>query len=151
MENIANLSEKQIEIERQLGFCERVREIVMNKYGYKPLAFVHTYGCQQNVSDSEHLKGYLELMGYGFTDDLNEADLVLYNTCAVREHAETRVFGNVGILKANKRQRPNMLICMCGCMAQQTKVSDRIRKSYPYVDILFGTQVRHKFPEFVYR
>ncbi len=151
MEITANLSEKEIELERQFGFCQRVREIVNEKYGYKPLAFVHTYGCQQNVSDSEHLKGYLELMGYGFTDDLNEADLVLYNTCAVREHAETRVFGNVGILKANKRQRPNMLICMCGCMAQQQKVSDRIRKSYPYVDILFGTQVRHKFPEFVYR
>lgn len=151
MELNGNLSEKQVELERQLGFCQRVREIVNEKYGYKPLAFVHTYGCQQNVSDSEHLKGYLELMGYGFTEDLNEADLVLYNTCAVREHAETRVFGNVGILKANKRQRPNMLICMCGCMAQQKEVSDRIRKSYPYVDILFGTQVRHKFPEFVYR
>ncbi len=151
METNANLSEKEIELQRQFGFCRRVREIVNEKYGYKPLAFVHTYGCQQNVSDSEHLKGYLELMGYGFTEDLNEADLVLYNTCAVREHAETRVFGNVGILKANKRQRPNMLICMCGCMAQQKEVSDRIRKSYPYVDILFGTQVRHKFPEFVYR
>ena len=151
MEINANLSEKEIELQRQFGFCQRVREIVNEKYGYKPLAFVHTYGCQQNVSDSEHLKGYLELMGYGFTEDLNEADLVLYNTCAVREHAETRVFGNVGILKANKRQRPNMLICMCGCMAQQMEVSDRIRKSYPYVDILFGTQVRHKFPEFVYR
>ncbi len=151
MEINANLSEKEIELERQFGFCQRVREIVNEKYGYKPLAFVHTYGCQQNVSDSEHLKGYLELMGYGFTEDVNEADLVLYNTCAVREHAETRVFGNVGILKANKRQRPNMLICMCGCMAQQKEVSDRIRKSYPYVDILFGTQVRHKFPEFVYR
>ena len=151
MEINANLSEKEIELQRQFGFCQRVREIVNEKYGYKPLAFVHTYGCQQNVSDSEHLKGYLELMGYGFTEDLNKADLVLYNTCAVREHAETRVFGNVGILKANKRQRPNMLICMCGCMAQQKEVSDRIRKSYPYVDILFGTQVRHKFPEFVYR
>ncbi len=151
MEVNRNSSEKQIELERQLGFCRCVREIVSEKYGYRPLAFVHTYGCQQNVSDSEHLKGYLKEMGYGFTDDLNKADLVLYNTCAVREHAETRVFGNVGILKANKRARPNMLICMCGCMAQQQKVSDRIRKSYPYVDILFGTQVRHKFPEFVYR
>lgn len=151
MELNGNINEKQVELERQFGFCRRVREILNERYGYKPLAFVHTYGCQQNVSDSEHLKGYLELMGYGFTEDLNEADLVLYNTCAVREHAQTRVFGNVGVLKANKRQRPNMLICMCGCMAQQKAVSDRIRKSYPYVDILFGTQVRHKFPEFVYR
>ncbi len=151
MEITVKNSEKQAELQRQFGFCQRVREIVSAKYKHLPLAFVHTYGCQQNVSDSEHLKGYLELMGYGFTDNLDEADLVLYNTCAVREHAQTRVFGNVGILKANKRQRPDMLICVCGCMAQQQSVSDKIRKSYPYVDILFGTQVRHKFPEFVHR
>ncbi len=151
MKVTGNTTEKQLELERQLGYCQRVREIVSSKYSKQPLAFVHTYGCQQNVSDTEHLKGYLEKMGYGFTDNLDEADLVLYNTCAVREGAQTRVFGNVGILKANKRAKPGMLICMCGCMAQQTEVSDRIRKSYPYVDILFGTQVRHKFPEFVYR
>ncbi len=151
MENRSNRQIKEQELATQFGYAKRVRELVSAKYTYKPLAFVHTYGCQQNVSDSEHLKGYLEMMGYGFTDDLNEADLVLYNTCAVREHAQTRVFGNVGILKANKRQRPGMLICMCGCMAQQQSVSDKIKKSYPYVDILFGTQVRHKFPEFVWR
>ena len=143
--------EKEQELVTQFGFAERVRELNSSKYTYKPLAFVHTYGCQQNVSDTEHLKGYLEMMGYGFTDDLSKADLVLYNTCAVREHAESRVFGNVGILKANKRARPGMLICMCGCMAQQHKVSEKIKKSYPYVDILFGTGVRHRFPEFVYR
>lgn len=151
MDYAFNNAEKSQELATQFGYCERVRELVSSKYSNKPLAFVHTYGCQQNVSDSEHLKGYLELMGYGFTDDLNTADLVLYNTCAVREHAEDRVFGNVGILKANKRARPGMLICMCGCMAQQKKVSERIKKSYPYVDILFGTGVRHRFPEFVYR
>ncbi len=143
--------EKEQELLTQFGFAERVRELNSSKYTYKPLAFVHTYGCQQNVSDTEHLKGYLEMMGYGFTDDLSKADLVLYNTCAVREHAESRVFGNVGILKANKRARPGMLICMCGCMAQQQEVSEKIKKSYPYVDILFGTGVRHRFPEFVYR
>ncbi len=151
MQNSDFETKKEQELAAQFGYAERVRELVSAKYTHKPLAFVHTYGCQQNVSDSEHLKGYLEMMGYGFTDDLNEADLVLYNTCAVREHAETRVFGNVGILKANKRQRPGMLICMCGCMAQQESVAAKIKKSYPYVDILFGTQVRHKFPEFVYR
>ena len=151
MENSVFETEKEQELAAQFGYAERVRELVSAKYTHNPLAFVHTYGCQQNVSDSEHLKGYLEMMGYGFTDDLNEADLVLYNTCAVREHAETRVFGNVGILKANKRQRPGMLICMCGCMAQQESVAAKIKKSYPYVDILFGTQVRHRFPEFVYR
>ena len=146
LENSVFKTEKEQELAAQFGYAERVKELVSAKYTHKPLAFVHTY-----VSDSEHLKGYLEMMGYGFTDDLNEADLVLYNTCAVREHAQTRVFGNVGILKANKRQRPGMLICMCGCMAQQESVAAKIKKSYPYVDILFGTQVRHRFPEFVYR
>lgn len=151
MENVSLDNDLQQELDVQLGFAERVRELVAAKYSGKPLAFVHTYGCQQNVSDSERLKGFLELMGYGFTDDLEQADLVLYNTCAVREHAESRVFGNVGILKANKRRRPGMLICVCGCMVQQKSVSEKIKKSYPYVDVLFGTQVRHKFPEFVYR
>ncbi len=139
------------ELQAQFGYAERVRQLIKERYSNKPLAFVHTYGCQQNVSDSERLKGLMELMGYGFTEDLNEADLVLYNTCAVREHAEDRVFGNVGILKANKRRRPGMLICVCGCMAQQPRVAEKIKKSYPYVDILFGTHVRHKLPEFIYR
>lgn len=151
MDNISLDNELQQERNVQFGYAERVRELVTAKYTHKPLAFVHTYGCQQNVSDSEHLKGFLELMGYGFTENLDEADLVLYNTCAVREHAESRVFGNVGILKANKRSRPGMLICVCGCMVQQKSVSEKIKKSYPYVDVLFGTQVRHRFPEFVYR
>ncbi len=142
---------KEAELCTQFGYAKRVKTILSERYSQKPLAFVHTYGCQQNVSDSERLKGLLELMGYGFTDSLDCADLVLYNTCAVREHAEDRVFGNVGILKANKRRKPNMLICVCGCMAQQPEVAQKIKKSYPYVDILFGTHVRHRLPEFIYR
>ena len=90
-------------LSEQFGYAARVNEIINNKYNRKPLAYVHTFGCQQNVSDSERLKGLLDLMGYGFTDEITEADLVLYNTCAVREHAEDRVFGNVGILKALKK------------------------------------------------
>lgn len=151
MENKDKLHDQSALLECQFGYAERVREIIKQKYKTKPLAFVHTYGCQQNVSDSERLKGLLDLMGFGFCEDLNQADLVLYNTCAVREHAEDRVFGNVGILKANKRKNKNMIICVCGCMAQQKSVSDRIRKSFTYVDILFGTHVRHRLPEFIYR
>ena len=138
-------------LSEQFGYAARVKEIVTNKYNLQPLAYVHTFGCQQNVSDSERLKGLLELMGYGFTDVIENADLVLYNTCAVREHAEDRVFGNVGILKALKKEKPDMLICVCGCMAQQPRVAEKIKKSYPYVDILFGTQVRYRFAEFVYK
>lgn len=151
LEKCIRTSVGDFDLTEQFGYAERVAEIVKNKYSSKPLAFVHTYGCQQNVSDSERLKGLLVMMGYGFTESLEDADLVLYNTCAVREHAEDRVFGNVGILKALKRKKSEMLIVVCGCMAQQQKVADKFKKSYPYVDILFGTHVRHRLPEFVYK
>ena len=130
-----NFNDTKADLQEQFNYCEQVRSIINDRYSKQPKAFVHTYGCQQNVSDSERLKGLMELMGYGFTDDLNEADLVLYNTCAVREHAEDRVFGNVGILKANKQRRPGMIICVCGCMAHQPRIAEKIKKSYPYVDI----------------
>lgn len=151
MENLSDLQNADNELELQFGYAKRVKQLLEARCDSQPLAFVHTYGCQQNVSDSERLKGLLELMGYGFTDDLSAADLVLYNTCAVREHAEDRVFGNVGLLKACKRKKPEMTVIVCGCMAQQASVADKIKRSYPYVDILFGTHVRHRLPEFVYR
>ncbi len=116
----------------------------------RPLAFVHTYGCQGNVADGERISGLLEAMGFGFTQDVNEADLVLYNTCAVREHAEDRVFGNVGALKHLKRRYPDTIICLCGCMVQQEKVAERIRNSFPYVSLVFGTHVIHRLPELLY-
>ena len=151
LERSTQLQNADNELEQQFGYAERVKQILCSRYEKQPLAFVHTYGCQQNVSDSERLKGLLELMGYGFTDELEAADLVLYNTCAVREHAEDRVFGNVGLLKACKRKKPGMTVIVCGCMTQQTSVADKIKRSYPYVDILFGTHVRHRLPEFLYR
>ncbi len=137
-------------MEEQLTFADRVAEIIGNTYSVKPRAFVETYGCQQNVSDSEHMKGFLKKMGYDLTDSAEDADFVLFNTCAVREHAEARVYGNLGALKHLKRRRPGMIIAICGCMVQQQSVADRIKKSYPYVDILFGTRVSHRLPEFVY-
>jgi tRNA-2-methylthio-N6-dimethylallyladenosine synthase len=111
---------------------------------------VHSYGCQQNVSDGEKIKGMLALMGYGFTDSPNEADLVIYNTCAVRENAEDRVFGNVGALKHAKRRNPDMIIGLCGCMMQQPHIVERLKKSFPYVDLIFGTHVVHQLPERLY-
>ena len=87
--------------------------------GPQPMAFVHTYGCQQNVADGEKIKGQLEQMGFDFTDDVNEADFILFNTCAIREHAEDRVFGNVGALKNIKRRHPSVLIALCGCMMEK--------------------------------
>ncbi|MBE6754222.1 MAG: tRNA (N6-isopentenyl adenosine(37)-C2)-methylthiotransferase MiaB [Ruminococcaceae bacterium] len=119
--------------------------------GEQPLAFIHTYGCQGNVSDGERIAGLLEAMGFGFTDDVNKADFILYNTCAVREHAEDRVFGNVGALKHVKRRNPNLIIALCGCMVQQQHITDRFKESYPYVNLIFGTHVIHRLPELLYR
>ena len=121
------------------------------RYGDAPRAFVHTYGCQGNVADGERIKGMLAEMGYLFTDTVESADLVLYNTCAVREHAEDRVFGNVGALKNRKAARPGMVVALCGCMMQQPRVAEKIRRSYPFVDLVFGTHVIHRLPELLYR
>jgi len=103
------------------------------------------------VSDSEKIKGLLVSCGYEMTDSSDNADFVLFNTCAVRENAEDRVYGHVGQLKHNKRKKPGMIVALCGCMTQQPTVADKIKRSYPYVDILFGTHVRHRLPEFIYR
>ena len=91
----------------------------IRKRGDVPLAYIRTYGCQQNVADSEQVKGLLSQMGYEFTDKPDDADFILFNTCAVREHAEDRVLGNVGALKALKRKHPSILIALCGCMMEQ--------------------------------
>ncbi len=137
------------ELEEQRLFMQRVRAVT-HVWDHRPLAYTHSYGCQQNVSDSEKLDGMLEQMGFGFTDSPEKADLVLYNTCAVRENAENRVFGNVGALKALKRRNPDMVIAVCGCMVQQEHIAERMKQRFPYVDLIFGTHVTHKFPEMLY-
>ncbi len=113
-------------------------------------AAVVTYGCQQNVSDSEILQGMLEKMGYTFCDKPSEADVVVFNTCAVREHAELKVYGNIGALKQVKRARPDMRIAVCGCMMQQQSVQDEIKKKYRHIDMVFGPSLIYKFPEMLY-
>ncbi len=138
------------EREKQSGYTELVRSLIETRFDKSPLAFVHTYGCQGNVSDSEYIKGMLVEMGYTLTDSPDNADLILYNTCAVREHAEDRVFGNVGALKARKTADKNIRIFLCGCMMQQKHIAEKIRKSYSFVDVIFGTNVIYRLPEFVY-
>lgn len=138
------------ELSRQGKYTELARTILTSRYAQQPKAFVHTYGCQGNVSDSERIKGQLREMGYIFVASPEEADLVLFNTCAVREHAEDRVFGNVGALKPIKEKKRDMLIVLCGCMMQQKHISERIKKSYPYVNLVFGTFAVHKLPEMLY-
>ena len=115
-----------------------------------PKALVRTYGCQQNVADGERIKGMLSEMGFEFTEDEDEADFILFNTCAIREHAEDRVFGNIGALKNVKRRNPSLLIAVCGCMMEQERVAERIKASFPFVNIVFGTHVIHRLPEMMY-
>ncbi len=136
------------ELAAQRPFTKRIRDYYAFLIpDHPPLAYVRTYGCQQNVSDSEHIKGMLAQMGFGFTESAEEADFILFNTCAVREHAEDRVFGNVGALKNLKRRKPHLLIALCGCMVQQEHIAQRFYKSYPFVNLIFGTHVLYRFPE----
>lgn len=139
------------ELEQQRQFTVKVNSVIAARYDEKPKACVITYGCQQNVADSEKIKGMLELMGYDFTEDRLEAKLIIFNTCAVREHAEDRVFGNVGSLKSYKRENPDVVIALCGCMMQQEHIANKIKQSYPFVDLVFGTHVIHCLPELLYR
>lgn len=140
------------ELQKQKEYTALAAEILSSMYpAEKPKAYVHTYGCQGNVADGERLQGMLRDIGYDFTNTAEDADLVLYNTCAIREHAEDRVFGNVGALKPIKKQKPNLIIALCGCMMQQQSVADKIKSSYSFVDLVFGTHNIHKLPEFIYR
>lgn len=145
---IKKVSDEELEEQRQ--FAHKVNELTSKRYSSKPLACVVTYGCQQNVADSEHIKGMLEAMGYGFTEERTQAKLIIFNTCAVREHAEDRVFGNVGALKKYKLANPDVVIALCGCMMQQQHIAEKIKKSFPFVDLVFGTHVVYKVPELIY-
>ena len=138
------------DIQRQKEYCAEVR--AMNeRLPRVPLAWVDTYGCQQNEADSELIRGMLTEMGYEMTDTEQDADVIVINTCAIREHAEQRVLGNVGALVHGKRRNPNQIICLCGCMAQEPHVAERIRKSYQHVDLVFGPHALWRFPEFLRR
>ena len=138
------------DVEQQLAFCRSVAGLTARWPEGQPLAFVDTYGCQQNEADSERIRGYLEKMGFGFTDSEEQARIIVINTCAIREHAEQRVFGNVGALVHVKRRHPDTLICLCGCMAQQPHVAKKIRESYRHVDLVFGPHALWRFPEMVH-
>ena len=144
---------KEISIENiraQEAICARIREMLTARVG-QPLAMVDTYGCQQNEADSEKLRGYLAEMGCGFTQDEFSADIIVVNTCAVREHAEMRVLGNVGQLNHSKKAKPGQIIAVCGCMVQQEHMAEKIKKSYPVVDLVFGPHDLWHFPELLLR
>lgn len=141
----------QEELQEQVPYRDKVRQhYTESKPDAPPLACIRTFGCQQNVADSEHIKGMLAEMGFGFTDEPEMADFILFNTCAVREHACDRVFGNVGALKHIKRRRPEVIIAVCGCMVQQPHVAKKLKDSYPFVGLVFGTHVIHRLPELLW-
>lgn len=112
-----------------------------------PRAYIETYGCQQNENDSEKICGMLAAMGYEICRDAALADLIILNTCAIREHAEQRVFGHLGAFAQYKRQNPSILLGVCGCMAQQQGICEQLRKSYPQVDFVFGPHTLWRFPQ----
>lgn len=133
--------------EAQQSYISQVKSLLEERFDHPPMACVRTFGCQQNEADSEKIRGMLSQMGYGLTEETALADLILFNTCAVRENAEDRVFGNVGELKRQKEQNPHLIIGLCGCMVQQEHIAQRIKKSYPYVDLVFGTHALSSFPQ----
>ena len=137
------------ELAQQFAFCDKISAYWHEK-DRTPTAYVETYGCQQNEADSEKLRGYLVQSGYAITGEAEGADVVVMNTCAIREHAEQRVFGNLGALTHTKRRHPEQKIFLCGCMAGETKVSDRIKNSFPHVDGVFSTHHLWQFPEILW-
>jgi tRNA-2-methylthio-N6-dimethylallyladenosine synthase len=113
--------------------------------------YIETWGCQMNEEDSEKLSGMLKLSGYTRTEDKTKADLIIFNTCCVRENAELKVFGNLGALKKAKEKNPDLIIAICGCMMQQEGMANNVIHKFPFVDIIFGTHNSHMLPEYLSR
>ena len=139
----------QAQLENQFAYCDKIAALWQEE-GRTPTAYVETYGCQQNEADSEKIRGFLTQSGYTIVKEAEGADVVVMNTCAIREHAEQRVFGNLGALTHTKRRHPEQKIFLCGCMAGETKVSDRIKNSYHHVDGVFSTHHLWQFPEILF-
>ena len=135
------------EIENQKKYIEKVKEINLNK---NKKYYILTMGCQLNENDSEKLSGMIEQMGYTLVEDYTKADLVIFNTCCVRENAEDKLFGKLGELKKVKEQR-GTIIAIGGCMMQEKHITDKIHESYQYTDIIFGTHTLQRFPEDLYK
>ncbi len=137
------------ELAQQKEYMRKVRAIT-DVLTRAPTALVDTFGCQQNVADGETLAGMLAEMGFEPAADAAGADVVLLNTCAIREHAEKRVFGALGELTHTKEANPEQIIVLCGCMAQQKRIADKVRESYRHVDLVLGPQAEWRLPELLY-
>ena len=136
---------KNDEIDIQNKYISKLRQIISGKKYY-----ILTMGCNLNENDSEKIAGMLEKIGYNKVDEMNKADLIIFNTCCIRENAEDKVFGKLGEAKKVK-EKNNAIIALCGCMMQQKHIIEKLNKSYPFVDIIFGTHTLHKLPEDLYK
>ncbi len=134
-----------------LAFIQADCGAFLRENGRPRRAYTHSFGCAQNVADGEKINGLLRVMGYQKAETPETADLILFNTCAVREGAEDRVYGHIGALKALKNADPRLMIVVCGCMAQRPEVAEKLKKSFPYVDIVFGTGAVHRLPSLIAR
>ncbi|NLL06303.1 MAG: tRNA (N6-isopentenyl adenosine(37)-C2)-methylthiotransferase MiaB [Clostridiaceae bacterium] len=143
----------QEEIARQYQFIDEIKELNYQKEmktEKKKHYYLATFGCQMNEHDSEKLAGMLNEMGYVEGTIMEESDLIIYNTCCVRENAELKVYGHLGTMKQIKNKNPDLIIAVCGCMMQQPQVVEHIRKVYRHVDLIFGTHNLYKFPELLF-
>ena len=139
----------QEQLQQQRTYCDKI-SAYWHASGRTPKAYVETYGCQQNEADSERIRGMLTESGYEICHEAEGADVVVMNTCAIRENANQRVFGNLGALTHTKRRHPDQKIFLCGCMAGQEVVTTRIKKSFPHVNGVFSTHHLWQFPEILY-
>lgn len=133
------------------NFDIKILDELKEKDNVKKHFYIETWGCQMNEEDSEKLSGMLKRVGYTKTENKEDAGIILFNTCCVRENAENKVFGNLGSLKRLKKENPDLIIGICGCMMQQEGMADKILKKFPYVNIVFGTHNAYKFPEYLNR
>jgi tRNA-2-methylthio-N6-dimethylallyladenosine synthase len=141
------------EMKRQAFYGKQVAECnlaILEKTGVARRYHVITFGCQQNENDSERMAGLLDEMGYQLAEEPREADLILLNTCSVRENADDRLFGHLGMVKTLRRDKPDLIVGLCGCMMMQDDHVQKVRRSYPFVDILFGPQDIYRLPEFLF-
>ena len=133
------------------NFDIKILDELKEKDNVKKHFYIETWGCQMNEEDSEKLSGMLKRVGYTKTENKEDAGIILFNSCCVRENAENKVFGNLGSLKHLKKENPDLIIGICGCMMQQEGMADKILKKFPYVNIVFGTHNAYKFPEYLNR
>ena len=152
--DIRSEEEQMREAERQNLFIEEARGMVRDissRIGRPLISCITTFGCQMNARDSEKLRGILDAAGFVDTDNEDDADLVIYNTCTVRDNADQHVYGRLGHLNAVRKKKPDMIIGLCGCMMQEEHVVAKVKKSYPFVNLIFGTHNLYAFPELLVR